>query len=194
MSIVNSNNFLHKTVDGVKQFFSPLVNAATVVLKDGTRLEKDGKIHADTTDDSKRLGGQLPSYYATTEAAKLTKVAEQSETVDFLDLTGNVWNTLASYDFSVPSDGLYILQYQCTLSGWNGGFVTMSLLKNNAEFNDGKRLTFPLSDAGNLTSGIATAIVECTAGTVSLGIRVYPSKEATYRISKIGLYRLGGAE
>ena len=52
MSIVNSNNFLHKTVDGVKQFFSPLVNAATVVLKDGTRLEKDGRIHADTADDS----------------------------------------------------------------------------------------------------------------------------------------------
>ena len=47
MSIVNSNNFLHKTVDGVKQFFSPLVNAATVVLKDGTRLEKDGVVSAD---------------------------------------------------------------------------------------------------------------------------------------------------
>lgn len=47
MSIVNSNNFLHKTVDGVKQFFSPLVNAATVVRKDGTRLEQDGVVSAD---------------------------------------------------------------------------------------------------------------------------------------------------
>lgn len=47
MSIVNSNNFLHKTVDGVKQFFSPLVNAATVVRKDGTRLEQDGAVSAD---------------------------------------------------------------------------------------------------------------------------------------------------
>ena len=70
MSIVNSNNFLHKTVDGVKQFFSPLVHAATVVLKDGTRLEKDGKIHADTADqaknaeDSAKLGGVAASDYA----------------------------------------------------------------------------------------------------------------------------------
>ena len=48
MSIVNSNNFLYKTVDGVKQFFSPLVSAATVVRKDGTRLEQDGIVSADT--------------------------------------------------------------------------------------------------------------------------------------------------
>lgn len=59
MSIVNSNNFLHKTVDGVKQFFSPLVNAATVVRKDGTRLEQDGVINAD------KLGGVAASEYAT---------------------------------------------------------------------------------------------------------------------------------
>lgn len=57
MSIVNSNNFLHKTVDGVKQFFSPLVNAATVVRKDGTRLEQDGVIDAD------KLGGVAASDY-----------------------------------------------------------------------------------------------------------------------------------
>lgn len=63
MSILNSNNFLYKTVDGVKQFFSPLVNASTVVLEDGSRLEKDGKIHTDTADDSKKLGGKEPKYY-----------------------------------------------------------------------------------------------------------------------------------
>lgn len=63
MSILNSNNFLYKTVDGVKQFFSPLVNASTVVLEDGSRLEKDGKIHADTADDSKKLDGKDSVYF-----------------------------------------------------------------------------------------------------------------------------------
>lgn len=64
MSIVNSNNFLHKTVDGVKQFFSPLINAATVVRENGTRLEQDGKIHADSAEDSTKLGGLDASKYA----------------------------------------------------------------------------------------------------------------------------------
>ena len=63
MSIVYSNNFLHKTVDGVKQFFSPLVNAATVVRKDGTRLEQDGKVYADTAADSTKLDGKDAKYY-----------------------------------------------------------------------------------------------------------------------------------
>lgn len=72
MSIVNSNNFLHKTVDGVKQFFSPLVNAATVVRKDGTRLEQDGVIDADT------LGGVDASEYV-----KMTDIPE-SGGVDLL--------------------------------------------------------------------------------------------------------------
>ena len=63
MSILNSNNFLYKTVDDVKQFFSPLVSAATVVLKDGTRLEKDGKIHVDQAVNAEMLGGKAPQYY-----------------------------------------------------------------------------------------------------------------------------------
>lgn len=66
MSILNSNNFLYKTVDGVKQFFSPLVNASTVVLKDGSRLEKDGKIYATNAvnaENSAMFGGKEPKYY-----------------------------------------------------------------------------------------------------------------------------------
>ena len=75
MSILNSNNFLYKTVDDVKQFFSPLVNASTVVLKDGSRLEKDGKIYADqavnaenavnatNAENSAMLGGKESKYY-----------------------------------------------------------------------------------------------------------------------------------
>lgn len=65
MNVVNCNSFLHRTVDGVKQFFSPLINASTVVLNDGTRLEKDGKIHADIAADSAKLGGMDASQYAT---------------------------------------------------------------------------------------------------------------------------------
>ena len=63
MSILNSNNFLYKTVDGVKQFFSPLVNASTVVLKNGSRLEKDGKVYADQAVNAEMLGGKEPKYY-----------------------------------------------------------------------------------------------------------------------------------
>ena len=76
MSILNSNNFLYKTVDGVKQFFSPLVNASTVVLEDGSRLEKGGKVYADyaenadnattsiNADNAHSLGGTVAADYA----------------------------------------------------------------------------------------------------------------------------------
>lgn len=63
MNILNSNNFLYKTVDGVKQFFSPLVNASTVVLEDGSRLEKGGKVYADHAVSADKLGGKDPIYY-----------------------------------------------------------------------------------------------------------------------------------
>lgn len=63
MSILNSNNFLYKTVDGVKQFFSPLVNASTVVLQDGSRLEKDGKIYVDQAVNAETFGGKEPKHY-----------------------------------------------------------------------------------------------------------------------------------
>lgn len=63
MSLINSNSFLYKTVDGVKQFFSPLVNASTVVLQDGSKLEEDGKIHVDQAVNAEMLGGKEPKYY-----------------------------------------------------------------------------------------------------------------------------------
>lgn len=127
MSIVNSNNFLHKTVDGVKQFFSPLVNAATVVLKDGTRLEKDGKIHADTADDSKKLNGKtleeiIPS--GGTAGQVLTKNSDTDGDASWLDNTNGlqmdvIWtNEAPSSDFpentyTIPGIGDYKLVIAC---------------------------------------------------------------------------------
>lgn len=52
--VAQAKSFLHKTVDGDKQFFSPLISAATVVRKDGSRLEQDGVI---SVDDALKLGG-----------------------------------------------------------------------------------------------------------------------------------------
>ena len=63
MSLINSNSFLYKTVNGVQQFFSPLVNASTVVLKDGSKLEKDGKVYVDEAVNAETLGGKTPEYY-----------------------------------------------------------------------------------------------------------------------------------
>ena len=39
MSVVNSNNYLKKLVDGEEQHFSPLVNYNTIVMPDGTRWD-----------------------------------------------------------------------------------------------------------------------------------------------------------
>lgn len=101
MSIVNSNNFLHKTVDGVKQFFSPLVNAATVVRKDGTRLEQDGEVYADSTMDSAKLGGVEAAEYIQHSAALTLEEIEASD-----DLSGKVASAEAAGKLS--KKGAYI--------------------------------------------------------------------------------------
>ena len=41
----------------------PLTTADQVILADGSRLEKDGKINADSASDSAKLGGKAPEYY-----------------------------------------------------------------------------------------------------------------------------------
>ena len=41
----------------------PLTTADQVILADGSRLEKDGKISADSASDSSKLGGKAPKYY-----------------------------------------------------------------------------------------------------------------------------------
>ena len=41
----------------------PLTTADQVILSDGSRLEKDGKIIADSAADSAKLGGKAPEYY-----------------------------------------------------------------------------------------------------------------------------------
>lgn len=41
----------------------PLTTADQVILADGSRLEKDGKINADSAADSAKLGGKAPEYY-----------------------------------------------------------------------------------------------------------------------------------
>lgn len=41
----------------------PLTTADQVILADGSRLEKDGKISADFAADSAKLGGKAPEYY-----------------------------------------------------------------------------------------------------------------------------------
>ena len=41
----------------------PLTTADQVILSDGSRLEKDGKIIADSAADSAKLGGKVPEYY-----------------------------------------------------------------------------------------------------------------------------------
>lgn len=41
----------------------PLTTADQVILADGSRLEKDGRISADSAADSAKLGGKAPEYY-----------------------------------------------------------------------------------------------------------------------------------
>lgn len=41
----------------------PLTTADQVILADGSRLEKDGKINVDSAADSSKLGGKAPEYY-----------------------------------------------------------------------------------------------------------------------------------
>ena len=41
----------------------PLTTADQVILADGSRLEKDGRISADSAANSEKLGGKSPEYY-----------------------------------------------------------------------------------------------------------------------------------
>ena len=45
----------------------PLTTADQVILADGSRLEKDGKISADSAADSAKLGGRIPDDYVSSQ-------------------------------------------------------------------------------------------------------------------------------
>lgn len=71
----------------------PLTTADQVILADGSRLEKDGKISADSAADSAKLGGKAPEAYVQTEDV-LTYEEIQAST----DLTGKLPSAKALAD------------------------------------------------------------------------------------------------
>ena len=154
MSIVNSNNFLHKTVDGVKQFFSPLVNAATVVLKDGTRLEKDGKIYADTADDSKKLNGKAPACYT-----PYTNLADNSDFTHWIAQAG----IGGKHGNDTYGGDRWILESGTIVSEGNGGNMNA-----DGDGYSGIRLNGTLVQVVPSPPAVATAFVEMVSGTAEI--------------------------
>lgn len=136
MSIVNSNNFLHKTVDGVKQFFSPLVNAATVVRMDGTRLEQEGTVSAD------KLQGKAWSEMML-EIYPVGSIYMSVNSTSPASLFGGTWEQLQDR-FLLGAGNSYAL-------GNTGGNETTTLIASNfpggavvlAENNTGGDITIP---------------------------------------------------
>lgn len=165
MSILNSNNFLYKTVDGVKQFFSPLVNASTVVLEDGSRLEKDGKVYADEAVNAGMLGGKAPQYYI-----QPRNLLDNSYFVNPINQRGNTSGTVADWHYFI--DRWKICDGSMTYSLNNNG---LSLTANNTVW-----LSQWVQMKDNDIGKIFTFACKLSDGNIYLCNGVFPNKNEWY--------------
>lgn len=121
----------------------PLTTADQVILADGSRLEKDGKIIADSTADSAKLGGQLPAYYA--KASDVSGKADKSSLDGlrksiFINENSTVISSMglpnkptseSNVLYTVPADGLFYLYADRGSVGGYTLFVT--IIKPNGD-------------------------------------------------------------
>ena len=107
-----------------EDFIYPLTTADQIILRDGSRLEKNGQISINgTAADSSKLGGKSPEYYATAQSVSALK-GEKANKADVLsleeiqastDLSGKIASASSVKSINTRFSSLY--SYSITTNG-----------------------------------------------------------------------------
>ena len=161
----------------------PLTTADQVILADGSRLEKDGKINVDSAAESSKLGGKAPEYYIqprnlldnsdfkhpVNQRGKTSYTAE-GYTIDRWH--SNTTNTITLSNTGITlSTGSAILQKLDLIDALAGKTITAAVC-----FADG---TIAAKSGISTNNGAYTSIVDVTQN--NLRIRVYEGTDGYIR-------------
>ena len=167
----------------------PLTTADQVILADGSRLEKDGKISADSAANSAKLGGKAPEYYL-----------QPRNLLDNSDFRNPV-NQREQNSYSLGNWGGYTIDRWATYA--NG--VDLALTENGISFSkgiyqkiskdtvamyNGKNLTFSakIGDIVYICSGVITQTgswhiaAECINGSSKIRMEVENTNDMMFII------------
>ena len=129
----------------------PLTTADQVILADGSRLEKDGRISADSAANSAKLGGKAPEYYL-----QPRNLLDNSDFRNPVNQRGQTNYTLSAWGgycidrwrVGSVSTTLMVNHNDCTLSGEI--YQTIDLNSNGKNLN-GKTVTIAAKVNGSVT-------------------------------------------
>lgn len=126
----------------------PLTTADQVILADGSRLEKDGKISADSAANSEKLGGKSPEYYI-----QPRNLLDNSDFRNPVNQRGKTSYIGSGYII----DRWYIDAGSCTIENGNGVIVSspddtkMTFMQHLENIDAEKVYTFAIKDSdGNV--------------------------------------------
>ena len=126
----------------------PLTTADQVILADGSRLEKDGRISADSAANSAKLGGKAPEYYI-----QPRNLLDNSDFRNPVNQRGKTSYTGSGYII----DRWYIDAGSCTIENENGVIVSslddtnMTFMQHLENIDAEKVYTFAIKDSdGNV--------------------------------------------
>ena len=137
----------------------PLTTADQVILADGSRLEKDGRISADSAANSAKLGGKAPEYYL--QPSNLLDNSDFRNPVNQREVSSvtTTGYTIDRWFLQNTGDGISISDDGVTFNATNS--LIVFLQKINKEIRKvliGKTITVAATDSsGNV--GIGTCVV-----------------------------------
>ena len=110
----------------------PLTTADQVILADGSRLEKDGKISADSASDSSKLGGKAPKYYI-----QPRNLLDNSDFRNPVNQRGQTSYKTAGYTID-----RWLIEYANPEVTVNSGYVTLKNINDTYKYHFKQRIAY----------------------------------------------------
>ena len=155
----------------------PLTTADQVILADGSRLEKDGRISADSAADSAKLGGKAPEYYL-----QPRNLLDNSDFRNPVNQRGITYGATQNNGYTIDrwyyeqsagaGNGYFgLTEYYVSLLAPSDGYSQMyQNLENYAKLK-GKNVTFAARvNRGNVEKIVCVAF---TLGSVDVGLNLF---------------------
>ena len=155
----------------------PLTTADQVILADGSRLEKDGKISADSAANSAKLGGKAPEYYL-----QPRNLLDNSDFRNPVNQRGVVYGANRNNGYTIDrwyyeqsagaGDGYFgLTEYYVSLLAPSDGYSQMHQNLEKYAKLKGKNVTF----AARVNRGSTKKIVcvTFTLGSVDVGLNLF---------------------
>ena len=155
----------------------PLTTADQVILADGSRLEKDGRISADSAANSAKLGGKAPEYYL-----QPRNLLDNSDFRNPVNQRGIAYGANRNNGYTIDrwyyeqsagaGDGYFgLTEYYVSLLAPSDGYSQMYQNLEKYDKLKGKNVTFAARVSHGSTEKIVC--VTFTLGSISVGLNLF---------------------